>query len=389
MTSQGGPRPTRSGLKATARLGEGATPRRRPAKDAPARPAARSRQEARQAHQDEGGAADGLRRALMAAIAVASVLLALVLGLAVASHTSAFTIETVETDATEHLSSDVIQRLAGVGDGATLLNIDEDQVTKNLQRNPWVGSVRYVREFPGTLRIEVTERTVAAVVVMSSGTTAWCLGDNAVWIQPLSIDQGDYGSIKDAALAQAQSMGTLLITDVPASVSPVAGYASTDEPILAVESYRSQFSSELNDQIVSYSAKSSDSISCTLSSGVEVSLGAPNNVASKEEVILSVLQQYSGKVTYINVRVPTKPSYRTIDSDTVQQGTGTTGASAIEGKPSGSVDGEAKDGEAKDGEDGSTPADGSSASDDGEGDASDGTSDDASGSDEVSSSSGE
>lgn len=274
----------------------------------------------------------------MAGIAVASVLLVLALAFVVVSHTSAFTISSVEANATDHLSSDVIQRLAGVEDGTTLLNLDEEQITKNLQRNPWVGEVRFVREFPGTLRIEVTERTVEAIVVMSSGNTVWCLGENAVWIQPLSIDQGDYGSIKDAALAEAQSMGTLLITDVPATVSPVAGYASTDESILAVQSYRNQFSQQLNDQIASYSAKSADSISCTLSSGVEVSLGSPNNVEAKEEVILSVLSQYEGKVTYINVRVPTKPSYRTVNSDTVQQGTGATGASATETKDTSSSD---------------------------------------------------
>ena len=46
---------------------------------------------------------------------------------------------------------------------------------------------------------------------------------------------------------------------------------------------------------------------------------------SKESVIKEILSKYAGKLTYINVRVPSKPSYRMVSSDSVGQGSGTSG----------------------------------------------------------------
>ena len=76
---------------------------------------------------------------------------------------------------------------------------------------------------------------------------------------------------------------------------------------------------------MSFSASSLDSISCVLENGVEISLGPATSVDSKESVIKEILSKYAGKLTYINVRVPSKPSYRMVSSDSVGQGSGTSG----------------------------------------------------------------
>ena len=55
---------------------------------------------------------------------------------------------------------------------------------------------------------------------------------------------------------------------------------------------------------------SESAIGCTLKNGVEVSLGAPEDIALKEAVALEILNQHSNDVTYINVRLPSKPTYR-------------------------------------------------------------------------------
>ena len=87
---------------------------------------------------------------------------------------------------------------------------------------------------------------------------------------------------------------------------------------------------EFKQRVVSYSAPDSEGISCILESGVEVSLGSPTNVASKVAVATQILDEYAGQVTYVNVRVPSRPTYRRIDSTYVQQGTGATGSAIDE-----------------------------------------------------------
>ena len=150
------------------------------------------------------------------------------------------------------------------------------------------------------------------------------MGNDNVWIEPVNLTMKDGQSANDVALSLAQQMGALLVYDVPTSVSPSAGSASTDEVLKAVNAYREQFSEDLSSQIVSFSAPSVESISCLLKSGVEVSLGSPVSIDVKEAVITEVLAKHPNQVTYINVRVPSQPSYRKLGTESVAPGTGVT-----------------------------------------------------------------
>ena len=273
-----------------------------------------------------------VRRGIVAGIVVAALLLVALVGYLVLSYTPAFSITRVETTATKHISRASIAKLAKVPKGSTLLNLDEDKVTRNLKMNPWVGSVTYERKYPDTVRIVVTERKVSALVVMSAGDVVWYLGEGNVWIEPASIKVGESDSIDDLALAAAQKAGVMLITDVPASITPVAGSAVNSEVLDGVASYREQFGEKISSQIVSFSAGSVDSIGCTLKSGVQVSLGSPTSISSKEAVLAQILEKYKGKLTYVNVRVPTRPAYRLVDSDDVEQGSGVTAKDAAQDK---------------------------------------------------------
>lgn len=306
-----------------------------------------------------------VRRGIIAGIAVAALLLVALVGYLVLSYTPVFSIEHVEAVATEHMSKASISKLAKIPKGSTLLNLDEAKVTENLEKNPWVGSVSYQKEFPNTIRIVVTERRVSALVVMSAGDVVWYLGEDNVWIEPASIKVGESDSVEDVALKAARKANTMLITDVPASIKPMAGSTSSAEVLKAVSSYREQFSASLTKQIVSFSASSLDSISCTLKSGVVVSLGSPTSIASKEAVINQILSKYSGKLTYINVRVPSKPAYRLVDSKYVGAGTGVTGTDLANASDdsSGSSSDDASDSSSSDASssDGSTTASGSNA----------------------------
>lgn len=286
-----------------------------------------SGREAREARARQVRTADAMGIVMRVVVAVAIVAAVLGVAFLVLSNTSTFQITSIDAVASDHVSADDIQKLAKVEEGTTLLNVDTNAITQNLMKNPWVESVSVEREFPDKLKISVTERTVEAVVVMSSRSVAWYLGEGEVWLEPVNLDVSDEQSTDDVALEKATSVGAILITGVPATVDPVAGSKATDEVIAAVRSYLDGFSSDFASQIVSFTAPSEASISCVLSSGVEVSLGSPTDISSKEEVVKSLLAEYPDELTYINVRVPSSPSYRRIDSTNVTAGTGATGGS--------------------------------------------------------------
>lgn len=264
-------------------------------------------------------------RTLIVTLVIAAILLVSALvGFLVLSNTAAFTITYIDTEATEHLSKENIGKLASVPEGTTLLNIDEVAIEENLKRNPWVSEVQFVREFPDRLKIVVIERKVDCLVKMNSGQVCWCLGDDNVWIEPINLNPQGNQSVDDVALALAREMGAILITETPASMVPSAGSQATDEVLKAISLYRSEFSEDFASQIACFSASSVESISCTLTSGVEVSLGAPTNIDTKEAVIREILARHPNQVTYINVRIPSQPSYRKVGVESVSEGTGIT-----------------------------------------------------------------
>lgn len=263
-----------------------------------------------------------MRAVIILLCVIACLLVLALLVFLVLSSTSAFTISSIDASATAHLSSDDIAKLASVEEGTTLLSIDENKVIANLRRNPWVSDVRLTREFPDSLKIEVSERDVDCLVKMSTASVCWCLGDDGVWIEPINLQVKDGQSADDAALLLAQDMDTLLIVDMPTNVSPVAGEEASDDVLKAVDSYREQLSPEFVDNVVRYRASSVESIGVTLASGVEVSFGAASEIPVKEAIVTELLAKHPNQITFINVRVPSQPTYRKVGSESVTQGTG-------------------------------------------------------------------
>ena len=197
---------------------------------------------------------------------------------------SVFSIDSVEVQPTGHVTQEDLQNLVKVPAGSTLLNVDTASIEAALKKDPWIASVEFERAFPHTLKITVHEQRVDALVVMSSGSIAWYLGGDGRWVQPTSVTAAEDQSVNDAALERAMAEGCLLITDVPATVAPEAGSAVTDASILAVQKFREGFSEDFASQVVSYSAPAEDSISCMLASGVEVLLGSPTDIATKQGI---------------------------------------------------------------------------------------------------------
>lgn len=116
----------------------------------------------------------------------------------------------------------------------------------------------------------------------------------------------------DAALALARDAGALLLIDVSADVAPSSGAEVTSDVVKAGLAYAKGFSQEFLAQIKDLSVPSVEAISANLVSGVEVSLGSPEDIGTKEQVVTKLLAERSG-VTYINVRTPDAYTFRSAD----------------------------------------------------------------------------
>ncbi len=306
----------------------------------------------------------------------AMVLLAVVLYVVVV-FSPIFEIKRITCNPTEHLSSELISQLAAVPEGSTLFNVDEGGVAQRLEANPWVASVSLRRNLPSELVIEVQERTAAAVVMLANGSQAWLVSTDGYWLGTVSIEEStaDNGvaSPADQAKSYASAQGLVYVSDVSALVKPDAGTACDDAGIQAALAYLNGFSDALRSQVATVKAASAASTLAVLKSGIEVSLGTPTDIAAKEKVILALLEEYAGRVTYINVRTPSTPTLRALSEEEVAAAAEAAQAASAEGDASAAGSEAASDG--VDATDAAASAEATEAADDGFGDGADEASD--------------
>ena len=217
------------------------------------------------------------------------------------------------------MSAERVTQLAAVPAGATLFGYDESGVTQRLLSDPWVAGVTLTRSLPDTLVIQIEERALGAVVMLSNGTQAWRLSTDGVWLEEVALTEVTSDNGADAYDVQAKnaaaSEGVVFVSEASAALAPKAGEPCEDEGLLGLMQYMVSFSSQLRDQIVSATATNKESIAVVLTSGIKVSLGAPDDISLKEQAVLGILSTYQGQVSYINVRVPSKPTYRAVSQD--------------------------------------------------------------------------
>ena len=305
--------------------------------------------------QAESPTATIMRRVAIGAAVVASLGLVALVALLVMAQLPVFVITGIDAQASEHVSAETIAKLAAVDEGTTLLSVDTGTIAENVSQNPWVKSVNITREFPDKLGVSVEERSVAAIVVCGAGTSAWSLGDDGVWIEPTQLDTSVSDDVTTQALVKAEELGCLLITNVPTSVNPAQGSASTDDAILDVLSYQQQLPAEITSQAQVYYAASSGSISVILKSGLEVSLGSATDVSAKAQALLEIMANYGDQLTYVNVRVPSKPAYRKVADGTTLTGVEGTVAQKLEEEAAAqAATDEAGDSDSSEDEDGSS-----------------------------------
>ena len=292
----------------------------------------------------------------------------LVVAFAVIVNSGLFAATDVWIKGSEHVSKEAAEQLIDLPEGTSLLNVDESAISERLKQNPWVSGVDIERVYPHTLVIKPHERAVAAVVYIASDDIAWAIGDDGCWIAPVSLSQAgeaaaapaapaddaapasdaespaaddpdaadegdsDADAADDAAEAEAaaaaeaaeaarrqssleaarkaaQEAGALLMTDVASGVSPASGKPVESDVVLAGLKYVKGLTPEFLSKVKFMSLPSKEAIAVTLDSGIEIALGAPDDIKTKERVVTKLLEQESG-VTYIDVRVPGNYTFR-------------------------------------------------------------------------------
>jgi cell division protein FtsQ len=283
----------------------------------------------------------------------------------------AFTVKKISVEGAHRLTSERLTELAAVPASSTLLRLDVEDIQKRVASDPWVKSVEVKRSFPETVVLVVEEREIAVVAEVSLSTsntkvTNWLISTDGIWLgnfeSPVSVvdtsegvegegsdgsaagdgaaedetaaaaggAEGETGtaeegqtapdaattpasgaSLLDGVLVTSSEVDKLIhIKDTSHSIAPGIGQLVNDEGVANALALINGFSPEMLGLIHSISAPDRINTTLTLDNYVLVAFGAAEDVAAKEKAILKLLAEHEDQLTYINVRVADRATYR-------------------------------------------------------------------------------
>lgn len=253
------------------------------------------------------------RRTAIVVAAVAAILVAIVVGIIALMRAPVFVIANLDVQGADHLTGEEVSHLVSVPEGTTLLSVDAEGIVNSLKRDAWVEGVQVNRLFPDTLQVMVTERQVGAIIEVPTGSTQtiqmWAISTDGMWLMPIPARDSEVGkNISQRIYEDADS--SMRIVGMPSGIKPEIGSYCADEAVNDALSIVDGMTTELADQVRTVSAADPSSTQITLTNGVEIAFGDAQNIREKERICLEILEKNQGKVAYINVRVPERPTWR-------------------------------------------------------------------------------
>lgn len=209
-------------------------------------------------------------------------------GLVFFLHSGFFSIQEIKVNGLTNVPEGEIRKFAGQVQGQNIFLFDKSVLSRRIKLHPLVLEVSFQRKLPGTLIIQISERTPAALILVPKGVIevdsqgvflrrleSWPNNDNPV-IDGIEIPEsaGPGQNISNPALTSA----LLLLSQAPSALLPLIGEVHINKI----------------EQITLY-----------LTSGVEVRLGKADNWQTKLAALFQLLndesyQSFQHGVRYID-----------------------------------------------------------------------------------------
>lgn len=263
----------------------------------------------------KGGSGGGRRSAVLVVVLAVLLVCAFVVGGLFITNSSFFKVTNVEVSGSEHLTDSDMAALAPIPEGTALFSVDTEMLERSIERDAWVEDAQVKRKFPSTVEIVITEREIGAVVEVTSADAKtvqpWAIASDGMWLMAIPDRESEIGQMISPQIYESAD-SVLHITDVPYGIVPEMGTYCTDDNVNNALAIVDGMTTDLAEQVRVVSATDAESTLLTLDSGVEIAFGTAENIRDKERICLELMEQYPGQVAYINVRVPDRPTWRSI-----------------------------------------------------------------------------
>ncbi len=191
----------------------------------------------------------------------------------------------------QHTSSEEVAVAAELSNADNLLFVSTGAVARAARTLPWVEDAVVQRRLPSTVRVVISERD-PALVLMSSGSR-WTIDDTG---RVLSIGAAEAG------------LPVLAGVDIPRIR---AGMRLRDEGVIDALLAWKSLPPKVKKQVLGVFAPTIERISFSLSSGTVIRYGSAEQIRAKNEVLAALITRLGWErrsVSYVDVRVPGNPA---------------------------------------------------------------------------------
>ena len=213
------------------------------------------------------------------------------------SRSSFFTVTNIEITGNTHADYESLCRLSGYAIGESIFSVSRGDAEDYLRISPWVRSARVSLKLPGTVCIEVEERTPVAFVT---------IGNAVVELDNTGRVLERHSSLQTASLPFISGIDVHNCGSLPGSVIDVEGL----EQALSI---LSSLPAEATD-VGEINVQNVQDIRLYLLDGTEIRIGDASDFASKYVVYSNILKDIRSNsqqsVHYIDVSIPEWPVFK-------------------------------------------------------------------------------
>jgi len=210
--------------------------------------------------------------------------LALVVALVAVTYSPVLAVDRVTVGGVRRTEPAQVLRAAGLDSGDLMLALDEADLRREVAELPWVRRVSVARSWPGTVRLQITERTPVAFVARSRGRFA--LVDESARV--LEVGKGKAPGLARLAGAGPGRPGETLA----GQTEPLAVAAALEGPV---------------GLYIGAIHRRPDGLELELRTGGWVRFGPATEVPEKLVALNAVLPTVSDRCPTVDVRVPRAP----------------------------------------------------------------------------------
>ncbi|HUQ39926.1 MAG TPA: FtsQ-type POTRA domain-containing protein [Acidimicrobiales bacterium] len=213
----------------------------------------------------------------------------MVLGVTVGAVTQSplLDVDRVDIEGSSHTGGEAIRRVGRVEPGRLMLDVHPGPTARAIEALPWVERARVVRDWPGTVRVVITERAPAAVIARPPGGYALVDADGRVL---RSVPTVPAGLLAVRNVRNPGPPGTTVTGKVRAAVAVAAAVPTG-----------------LRDRIEGVGV-ATDGFHLGIRGGGVVRLGGTDQLGAKLRAVLTVLTRVPARdLAILDVRVPRAP----------------------------------------------------------------------------------